>query len=1127
MRKVIEFFIKRPVWGNAAIAIVIMFGLFSIFTMQRSFFPELDPNTINVSVLYPGASPGEMEEGVTIKIEQAVKGLEGIEKVNATSVENMTQITVEAYPDTDMEELLNEVENAVSSINSFPQGAERPIVTLQKSRGMASVVAFVGVSAKSDSTEMTELTDMATKIERDLLNTKVITQITMTGFPEKEISINTREQDLLRYNISFQEISLAVGSRNIDITTGIIRGGVEEMNVRSNSRVTTAAEISDIVIRTTPNGETVTIGDVADVKIGFAESSQEAKYNGFPCVQFQIEKTTEQDISDITEELRSYQEKFNESHDDFSFDIYYEFNSLLNDRIDLLSSNGLMGLILVLLFLGLFLNLKLSAWVAFGIPFSFLGMFIFGLPYGMSINMISLFGMILVVGILVDDGIVIAENIYTHFEKGKSARKAALDGTMEVLPSVFSSVLTTIVAFCILLFVEGMEMMQEMAFVVIACLAFSLFEAFIILPAHLGHDSVLKDDSVKVHAWSTLRGLIYIVVGVAIMYAATFLIPSGDISFGIYLFPISIIFIGIFVFLAGYSKSPIESNVRGGADRAIKYIRDNWFRAAIDNIIGTKGPWYIAGFLFPLVFTVLTFILVGAKVIGFTFFPDIQPDFVNIEAVYMPGDNKAKSEQFVARATDILMEENQRIIDETGDTLLSFFSSNVGFAQNLGQVGNHASSLMVFFKGQDAKTPTDTLTNRIIRRLNETPEAKLAEETFVGGFNRFGKEIELGFSSENEQSLQGARDMFKAELSKLDGVINIKDNMPPGKKEVYLEMRPQADMIGITKSEVLNQVRQGFFGQEAQRVIIGTDEVKIWVRYPLEDRNSLSDLENMRVKSLQGVAVPLKEICDFTIGRAPEALKRRDGQRIVKIDAESTDPDLVAEINREINDSIIPKIEQLYPDVQTRYFGQVEQSQKTVSSMMFVTLIGVAIMFIILALHFNSLSSAFLIMLVIPAGLAGAIMGHGLIGIPVSLLSVFGMIALIGVLINDAIVFLDRYNDLIVEGYEVKEAAREAALSRFRPILLTSLTTVAGLLPIISETSMQAQFLIPMATSIAFGVLFGTIFILFFYPSAILLWNGIRRLGLRIWKGTRVENYAEAEPAFRISKNDHEIETSN
>lgn len=1127
MRKVIEFFIKRPVWGNAAIAVVIMFGLFSIFTMKRSFFPELDPNTIGVSVLYPGASPSEMEEGVTIKIEQAVKGLEGIEQINSTSVENMSQISIQAYPKTDMEELLNEIENAVNSINSFPQGAERPLVKLNKSRGMASVVAFVGVSAKSDSTKMTALTDMATKIERDLLNTKVITQISMTGFPEKEISINTREQDLLRYNLSFQEIALAVGSRNIDITTGIIRGGVEDMNVRSNSRVTSKAEIDKIVVRTTSDGQNITIKDVADVKVGFTESSQEAKFNGFPSVQFQIEKTTEQDISEITEELHTYLEKFNKNNPDYSFNIYYEFNSMLNDRIDLLSKNGLQGLILVLLFLGLFLNLKLSAWVAFGIPFSFLGMFIIGMPYGMSINMISLFGMILVVGILVDDGIVIAENIYTHFEKGKSARKAALDGTMEVLPSVFSSVLTTIVAFSILLFVEGMEMMQEMAFVVIACLAFSLFEAFIILPAHLGHENVLKDDNDKKHEWSYLRGGIYMAIGIVAMYFAPNLIPTGDVNGAVYLFPLALILVGIFVFLAGYSKSPVELKIRGGADRAIKYIRDNWFKSAIENIIGTKRRWYIAGFLFPMGFVILTVVLLKSSVIGFTFFPDIQPDFINIESVYMPGDNKAKSDKFVASATDILMEENQRIIEESGDTLLSYFSSNVGFAQNLGQVGNHASGLMVFLNGEGSNTPVDTLTNRIIRRLDASPEAKLAQETFVGGFNRFGKEIELGFSSENEKSLEGARDMFKAELAKVDGVINIKDNMPPGKKEVYLTMRPQADMIGITKNEVLSQVRNGFFGQEAQRVIIGTDEVKIWVRYPLEDRNSLSDLENMKIKSMQGVAVPLKEICDFTMGRAPEALKRRDGQRIVKIDAESTDPDLVADINKTIDDSILPKVKQLFPDVQSRYFGQVEQSQKTSKSMGYVTLIGVAIMFIILSLHFNSLSSAFLIMLVIPAGLAGAILGHGLIGIPVSLLSVFGMIALIGVLINDAIVFLDRYNDLIVEGYSTREAALDAAISRFRPILLTSLTTVAGLLPIISETSMQAQFLIPMATSIAFGVLFGTIFILFFYPSAILLWNGIRRIGHWIWKGEWKENSAEVEPAFRISKNDHEIETSN
>ena len=593
------------------------------------------------------------------------------------------------------------------------------------------------------------------------------------------------------------------------------------------------------------------------------------------------------------------------------------------------------------------------------------------------------------------------------------------------------------------------------------------------------------------------------------------------------LFPLLLVLVGVLVFLAGYSKSPTERNVRKGADRGIKYVRDILYKSSLELILGTKRAWYVAGFTFPFVFTILMIVLVNIGVIGFTFFPDIQPDFINIEAAYMPGDNKAKSDAFVAKATDILMEENQRIIEESGDTLVSYFSSNVGLALNLAQVGNHASGLMVFLNGENSKTPVDTLTNRIIRRLEAAPETKLAQETFVGGFSRFGKEIEIGFTSDDEASLSAARDLFKAELSKVEGVINIKDNMPPGKKEVYLKMRPQADMLGISKSDVLNQVRQGFFGQEAQRVIVGTDEVKIWVRYPAEDRNSFSDLENMKIKSPQGVAVALKEICDFELGRAPQALKRQDGQRIVKIDAESRDPDMVAKINSIIDDSILPKVKQIYPNVQSRYFGQVQQSQKTITSMTFVTLIGIAIMFIILTLHFNNLSSAFLIMLVIPAGLAGALLGHGLIGIPISLFSILGMIALIGVLVNDAIVFLDRYNDLIIEGMSIREAVMEAAISRFRPILLTSLTTVAGLLPLIAEKSMQAQFLIPTAASIAFGILFGTIFILMFYPSAILFWNGYRRLKRYLWTGTWPTDPLDVEPAVRLAKKDQKSEVFN
>lgn len=1115
MRNFINFFIKRPIWGNAFIVMILVFGIFSIATMQRSFFPELDPKTVVVSVFYPGAAPTEMEEGVTIKIEQAIKGLAGIDEINSTSNENSATVTIKAFQDTDIEELLSDIENSVNSISSFPQGAEKPIITRIKSGGMGSTVAFVGIAAKNNRVKAVELTDIATQVERDLLNTKEITEIKKNGFPEKEISVNVREDDLLRYRISLQEVSAAISAKNLDLTAGIIRGGVQEMSIRSNSRGTTEAEIGDIVVRTTRTGESIRVKDVADVKIGYSEASQESTYNDLPSVSFQIEKTVEQDISKITETLHTYQEKFNKEHPNFELVIFFEFNEMLNQRIDLLTSNGMMGLVLVLVFLGLFLNIKLSAWVAFGIPFSFLGMFIIGSFYGMSINMISLFGMILVVGILVDDGIVIAENIYAHFEKGKSARQAALDGTMEVLPSVFSSVITTIVAFSVLLFVEGLEMMREMAFVVLACLSFSLFEAFVILPAHLAHKNILAEAPKP--KYSIKKGLVFLLVGVLIIIGGAQLLPFAQGNPLALLMPFATFIIGAIFCWHGFSKSPMENSIRSKADQGIKYVRDNYFNAAVETFIGRKAKMYRFTFFVPMIITIITFAMFGSKVIGFTFFPNIPPDFFNVEVAYKPGDNKEKTQKFLDLATKIVAEENHKIQMENKDSLMRYYTSNIGFTSNLGQAGNHTGSLMVFLDNENSDTPADTLMNRVLRRLQATDEGMLAQDIYVGGFNRFGKEIEMGLTSSDESSILMAKDKFKEDMGEINGVINIKDNMPPGRFEVYLNMRPQAEIYGLSKNEVLSQVRAGFFGQEAQRVIIGTDEVKIWVRFPQEDRTSLSDLENLTIRNAAGTAIPLREICDFELGRAPESLKRRNGQRIIKVDAECTDPDAVADINSEIRKDLVPKIEQLYPNVSIISLGQFERSQKTGSSMGGIAIIALVMMFIILALHFNSLSHAFLIMLVVPAGIAGSILGHGLVGIPVSILSVFGMIALLGVLVNDAIVFLDRYNDLLVEGLSPRQAAIEAAASRFRPILLTSLTTVAGLLPMISETSMQAQFLIPMATSIAFGVLFGTIFILFFYPSAILFWNGGRRFFHYMWNW-KLPDEREVEPAIKLQK---------
>ena len=419
MRNLIGFFIKYPIWTNAFIVIISLFGFWSLLNMKSSFFPELDPMRIQISVMYPGASPEEMEEGVAIKIEQAVKGLKDIEHIATTSSENMCSISIEAYKNADMDELLSDVENAINSINSFPQGAEKPIIKRLKTGGMASTVMVIGISLNNESLSLMDLRMKAQDVENELLNSKTVTQIRKDVFPEVELVVEVRESDLLRYGITFDEISRAIASKNIDLTAGIIRGSDKEIIIRSSSRTTNAEELGQIVIRGVQGGQSLLLKDVADVRFELNENSELARFNGKPTVIFNLEKTTDQDLRSIAQTVKKYAEKFNETEADYKINVLFAFDEMLSERIDLLTANGKVGLILVLVALGLFLNLKLSAWVAFGIPFSFLGMFILGLSFGITINMITLFGMILVVGILVDDGIVIAENIFTHYEQGK------------------------------------------------------------------------------------------------------------------------------------------------------------------------------------------------------------------------------------------------------------------------------------------------------------------------------------------------------------------------------------------------------------------------------------------------------------------------------------------------------------------------------------------------------------------------------------------------------------------------------------------------------------------------------------------------------------------------------------
>jgi multidrug efflux pump subunit AcrB len=1113
MRKLIAFFIKYPIWTNAFIVVISLFGLWSLMNMKSSFFPELDPMRIQISVMYPGASPSEMEEGVAIKIEQAVKGLKDIEHVSTTSSENMCSISIEAYQNADMDELLSDVENAINSINSFPQGAEKPVIKRLKTGGMASTVMVIGISLENENLSMMDLRMKAQEIENELLNSKTVTQIRKDVFPEVELVVEVRESDLLRYGITFDEISRAIASKNIDLTAGIIRGSDKEIIIRSSSRTTDTEELGQIVIRGMQGGQSLLLKDVADVRFELNENSELARFNGMPTVVFNLEKTTDQDLRSIAQTVKTYAAKFNQDQDDFSINVLFAFDEMLAERIDLLTENGKVGLILVLVALGLFLNLKLSAWVAFGIPFSFLGMFIFGLAFGITINMITLFGMILVVGILVDDGIVIAENIYTHFERGKSAPMAALDGTMEVIQPVFTSVMTTIVAFSLLLFVEGMEMMREMAIVVIACLFFSLFEAFFVLPSHLASKKILSED--KKGQWTWYVGLLVMMIGLALVFVGARIIPE-DASRSQMIFPFALMALAVVMIFLGFNRSALEGHARNLAERIINFFKETIIGNSVSFF--TSGKMYRFFVFIPLFFVIYGFGNLMSGRVPFTFFPNIEPDMFTIEVAYEPGENKRVAQEFIDEALKAVYEENQNLIDKTGDTLLRDYVTFVGWTQNIGQVGNHVANVQVFCDAEGKKASIQEYMNALIDRLEETDAVRISKEFVVTGMSRWGKPVAYGLSSIDEASLSAANKFFKQELNKHPQSINVMDDQTPGRKELNLEMKPMAEMYGLTRSDILNQIRQGFFGQEVQRLIKGTDEIKLWLRYPRVDRSSISDVQNMRIKTPQGMEIPLREVADYTIGRGYENLKRRDGMRLVTISADVRNPDFTGIVNQHISAEIIPTLKLMFPTVEVVALGQAERSKKSSSSMASMTLIVLIIMIIIITLHFRSLYQALMIFLVLPSGIAGAIIGHGLVGIPVSLLSVFGMIGLLGVLVNDTIVFMDRYNQVLKETQDIKAAVLEAAKSRFRPILLTTVTTVAGLLPLISETSMQAQFLIPMAVSIAFGVLFGTLMILLFFPAAILFGNDFLRFLHLVFNGNKPDKNS-VEPALKKIKN--------
>lgn len=1052
MRSVLAFFVRNHIWSNAIIALTVLFGLISFYNMDRAFFPELEPVTIHITTLYPGASPEEMEEGITIKVEESLKGIAEIDEVTSSSSENQSMVTVKGFQGTDMDELLAEVKNAVDGISSFPVGAEKPIIYKLKTSDMSGRASYISLSGNLTLMEMKSL---AEEIEQDLLNTGVISDVSISGYPETEFSIEVEEDALLRYGLTFDNVVAAVRNNNRDVTAGTIKTQEEELLIRAKAREIQTQEIEDIVLRSGTDGEYIRLGEVAKVHFQFSDVPNRTFLDGERTVTVEVKRRFGEDLKSISTAVADYVDRFNETHTEAELTLTFSFYDLLNQRIDLLTKNGTAGLVLVLIVLGLFLNIRLSAWVAFGIPFSFLGMFILGTFYGMSINMISLFGMILVVGILVDDGIVIAENIYAHFERGKTPMQAAIDGTLEVASSVFTSVLTTIVAFSVLLFIEGLENMAEMAFVVMAALGFSLIEAFLVLPAHLSSKRVMRTN----------------VIG----------------------------------------------KLRQRVTRAIDFMR-----SVYADLLSLSIRYRRISVTLPLVFMIFIFSLLLNRKIQSTFFPSIPFDDFNVEVAFQPGERDAYTESFLTYCQEKVFEVRNELKEKYGEDIITYVSMNVGFTRNLGESGPHCGHINVNLDAEGYDISSFDVARMVQERIGPV---RGAEKFMVGGVNRWGKPVSIAIQGDNYQQLKEATAWLKERLYQNSALKDVQDNSSSGKREVLIRLKPQAYMLGLDHNEISRQIRQGFYGEEAQRLIVGTDEARVWVRYPEKDRLSLGQLENMRIKTPSQQEIPITQLVDYSIERGDVSIKHYNGVREIEITADLVNPYAsVPEILSGIRTDHVADLKATFDKVDIEFRGQQQNADKSLGSMAVLLSVALFLMILIISLNFNSLYQAIIILAVLPVGIFGAILGHGIEDKPVSILSAWGMIALMGILVNDAVVFLDTYNRNLKTGMDVKKAIYEAGMSRFRPIIMTSITTVVGLYPLILEKSFQAQFLVPMAISVAYGVLFGTYFILVFFPVLVLTFNDLKKGIHWIWLG-RWKAPEELEPVIQHEKYLEEIKS--
>lgn len=1031
---IIAWFASNHVAANLLMLMIVAFGIVSGFTLRKQTTPDFELNIVQVVVPYLGAAPQEVEEGVVIKIEEAIQDIDGIVEINSRAREGVGTVTAEVASDADINEVLSEIKTRVDAISTFPGLTEKPIIIKTE---IPIHVLFLSIYGDMDAYARKAL---AQQVREELMAMPAVNQVELLGDRDYEISIQVSEHVLRQYGLTMSEISQAIRDSSVDLPGGTLKTEGGDILLRTEGQVYTGLEYAELVLRTLPDGTRLTLGDIATIDDGFVETDGYGRFDGKPTAILRVLAGGQQNELSTARDVREYIEKRAKTlPEGIKMDVWVDRSHYLQGRLDMMTKNMLQGALLVFIILSLFLRLKVALWVIVGIPITFLGaLWLMPLgPWPVTINMISLFGFILVLGIVVDDAIIIGESVYTKIRADGHSLDNVIKGVHRVAVPATFGVLTTIAAFAPMLFVGGIvgPFFVAMSMVVILCLMFSLVESKFILPAHLVHANIKPVDE------------------------ALIFMPYREMRW--------------------QQRVPrFFQRINRHVQHGLHYFIENKYKPLLEKAVDNRGVTFSG---FAAIF-IVTMGLMNSGIVRMVLFPEVPGDFILVNLTMQNGTAPAVRNVALSRLEQAAMDLNDDWVAEHPEDDRPINHMGV-FTQ--GDTGGVIFAEMPMT--DDRPLNGDDIEIMWRERVGEIVGVK--ELTFSGG-NAISGGVPLSFNltGTNYESLEQAARELESKLAEYDGVFDIRNSLSAGGEEISLSIKPEAEALGLTLSSLGRQVRQAFYGEEAQRIQRGKDELKVMVRYPKEDRRSVADLENMRIRTPAGDEVPFASVADVSFGKAYSSISRQNRKRVVTVSAD-LDPEIVepGKVIKEISEDYIPGLLSRYSGVSYGLEGASLALQELIRNLVMASIAAMFLIYALIAIPLRSYTQPLVIMSVIPFGLIGAVLGHVIMGKAISMFSLFGLIALAGVVVNDSLVMVDFINKAREEGVALKQAVIQSGTERFRAIILTSLTTAVGLMPIMLEKSVQAQFVIPMAISMAFGIIFATVITLFLIPSLYML----------------------------------------